>query len=62
MGQEVPFIEEQKHPYACRPLSLKRALRNMIENAVRYGKRARVSIEASETELLINITRCATLY
>jgi signal transduction histidine kinase len=55
MGQEVQFIEEQKHPYACRPLSLKRALRNMIENAVRYGKRARVSIEASKTELHINI-------
>jgi len=55
MGQEVQFIEEQKHPYACRPLSLKRALRNLIENAERYGKRARVSIEASETELHINI-------
>ncbi|MEN8218327.1 MAG: ATP-binding protein [Pseudomonadota bacterium] len=55
MGQEVQFTEEQKHPYACRPHSLKRALRNMIENAVRYGKRARVSIEASETELHINI-------
>jgi len=55
MGQEVQFIEEQKHPYACRPLSLKRALRNLIENAVRYGKRALVSIEASDTELHINI-------
>jgi len=55
MGQDVQFIEEQKHPYACRPLSLKRALRNLIENAERYGKRARVSIEIGETELYINI-------
>ncbi len=55
MGQDVQFLEEQKHPYACRPLSLKRALRNLIENAERYGKRARVSIKLGETELYINI-------
>jgi signal transduction histidine kinase len=29
--------------YACRPVALKRALRNLIENAVRYGGNARVS-------------------
>jgi signal transduction histidine kinase len=31
--------------YACRPLALRRAFRNLIENAVRYGARARVGLE-----------------
>lgn len=32
-------------PYACRPVSLKRAVRNLVENALRYGGCARVRIE-----------------
>lgn len=28
----------------CRPVALKRAVRNLVENAVRYGARARVSV------------------
>jgi signal transduction histidine kinase len=32
-------------PYPCRPLSLKRAVRNLVENAVAYGKRARVALD-----------------
>ena len=30
---------------SCRPVSLKRALRNLIENAVVHGERARVRLE-----------------
>ncbi|MGF7055219.1 signal transduction histidine kinase [Bosea sp. OAE752] len=30
----------------CRPDALKRAVRNLVENAVRYGERARVSVRA----------------
>jgi signal transduction histidine kinase len=30
---------------SCRPVGLKRALRNLIENAVAYGHRARVALE-----------------
>jgi signal transduction histidine kinase len=33
--------------YRCRPDSLRRAVRNLIENAVRYGERARVSLGTS---------------
>ena len=32
-------------PYACRPVALKRALRNLVENAVRYGGAARLRAE-----------------
>jgi len=31
--------------YACRPVALKRALRNLVQNAVRYAGAARVGVE-----------------
>jgi signal transduction histidine kinase len=34
-------------PYRCRPAAIRRGLRNIIENAVRYGERARVTLEQS---------------
>jgi signal transduction histidine kinase len=37
----------------CRPVGVKRALRNIIENAVAYGGRARVSVEHKEGEVAI---------
>ena len=40
---------------SCRPVSLKRALRNMIENAAAYGHRARVALEESAGEFAIHI-------
>lgn len=31
----------------CRPVAMRRALRNLVDNAVRYGRRAAVSVSAS---------------
>jgi signal transduction histidine kinase len=45
MGKDVTCVEAGRLPYACRPVGLKRALSNLIENAVTYGERARVRIE-----------------
>jgi signal transduction histidine kinase len=45
LGQDVAFAGPERAPYACRPVSLKRAVRNLIENAVAYGERARVTLE-----------------
>ena len=45
LGQKAAFTEGQETIVACRLVSLKRALRNLIENAVRYGEEARVSLE-----------------
>lgn len=42
-GGAVAFADAPPLPYPCRPVSLKRALRNLIENAIRYGERAEVS-------------------
>ena len=44
LGQDVKFLESEKIVYRCRPDALRRAFRNLIENAVRYGERARVSV------------------
>jgi signal transduction histidine kinase len=55
MGQDVAFQGPERSPYRGRPSSLKRALSNLIENAVTYGARARVSLEASDHEWRILI-------
>ncbi|MFG1398720.1 ATP-binding protein [Roseixanthobacter pseudopolyaromaticivorans] len=44
LGYAVTFTEGQKISYRCRPDALRRACRNLVENAVRYGERARVSV------------------
>jgi signal transduction histidine kinase len=44
LGFDVTFSESHKINYRCRPEALRRALRNLVENAVRYGERARVSL------------------
>ncbi|EIP97246.1 signal transduction histidine kinase [Opitutaceae bacterium TAV1] len=45
IGQEVQFADGHRIPFRCRPDGLKRALTNVIENAVRYGHRARVRLD-----------------
>lgn len=49
-------IEHEQVELICRPVSLKRALRNLIENAVNYGGAAQVSlIDSPQAPLLIRI-------
>jgi len=55
MGMEVKFESTKKTPYTCRPIGLKRAIRNVIENAVSYGGRARVTLQQNDTEFRIVI-------
>ncbi len=52
-GSDVRFAEAGRLPFACRPVALKRAIRNLIENAVAYGKRARVALEEHGAELRV---------
>lgn len=44
LGHPVEYAEGKKAAYRCRPNGLRRAVRNVIENAVRYGGLAQVSI------------------
>lgn len=55
IGQDVRCAETERLPYPCRPVGLKRALRNLIENAVTYGDQARVRTERTKENLLIII-------
>ncbi len=43
-GQEVTYVGPAKCDVVAKPLSLKRALVNLMDNAVKYGARARVSL------------------
>ena len=54
-GADVRFSGPGKTPYRCRSLSLKRALRNVIENATRYGERARVKLSQDADGLRIQV-------
>ena len=56
LGQDVQFNPEtDRLPWNCRPVALKRVLRNLIENAVRYGDLAVVTITDGPENLCISI-------
>jgi signal transduction histidine kinase len=46
-GLDVTMTQSAPVSIECQPAALKRALTNLIENAVKYGKRARVSLTTS---------------
>ncbi len=54
-GEPVELGATQRTPLALRATWLRRALRNLIDNAVRYGERARVSIEREASQAVIRV-------
>ncbi len=54
-GLDVRYSETQALHYHCRPVSLKRALTNVIENAAAYGDRARVAVSSLDTAYEITV-------
>ena len=55
LGQNVTICDGPKVLYRCRPNSLRRAIRNLVENAVRYGERATVSVVRTADSLDIMV-------
>ena len=57
LGQDVDFDNGQtdRLPYNCHPMALKRVFRNLAENAVRYGDRARLTVTTSATDYCISV-------
>ena len=55
LGQDVQFIDGDPIIVSCRLVSLKRAIRNLIENAVKYGEQAKVSLQSSDIHAIILI-------
>jgi signal transduction histidine kinase len=53
--QDVTYDGPDHLEMDVRALSLRRAVRNLIENALHYGDRARVSLERVGAEILIRI-------
>lgn len=47
LGAEVRLEPASRLPYPCRATALTRAIRNLVENAVRYGERARIRLTAN---------------
>ena len=55
MQRDVSYTENGRLLYRCRPNSLKRAVRNLVENAVIHGKSASVSLTATPKDLHITV-------
>ena len=51
LGQDVDFAETERLPLRLRPNLMRRAVRNLIENAVKFGGNARVRIDATAREV-----------
>lgn len=55
MGADVTATVPERLDLTVRPTALRRALRNLVENAMRYGERARVSVETAGHEIVIAV-------
>ncbi|CAN5444624.1 hypothetical protein BH10PSE12_BH10PSE12_23750 [soil metagenome] len=56
LGAPVDLVEGERIIGSVRPQLIRRALRNLIENAVKYGERAHVSVSRSDGALQICVT------
>jgi signal transduction histidine kinase len=54
-GLDVTLTPAPSTAIRCRPTALKRALRNLLDNAVKYGTRARVALRDTGPEAEITI-------
>lgn len=55
LGHRVELIADGHVPYNCRPISIRRCFTNLIENAVKYGKRARIILSTEPAGVVIRI-------
>ena len=53
LGRDIAVAESGRVLADCRPAALRRALRNLMENAAAYGGRAAVRIERDDAELRV---------
>jgi signal transduction histidine kinase len=54
-GMPVKMDPVESIPYDCRPDALKRAIRNLLDNAVKYGKTASVAVQTTPKAIEILI-------
>ena len=54
-GFKVSFKASGRCPYWCRRVSTRRCFANLMENAVKYGQRADVTLETGASEIVVRI-------
>ena len=54
-GQPVRYAGPDRQRLACRPVALRRALTNVIDNAVQYGGSAEVTLRAEPDALVLTV-------
>ncbi|MET0025413.1 MAG: ATP-binding protein [Sedimenticola sp.] len=55
LGWKVSLDSAELSPYRGRPLALKRCFSNLVENAVRYGDEAHITVEESQEQVTVSI-------
>jgi signal transduction histidine kinase len=55
LGQQVEIQGSVTRPLMAYPQALKRCISNVLQNAVKYGKRANIVVEDSERELRVSV-------
>lgn len=59
LAREFPAVafstNLRTHRYLCRPVALRRAIRNVLENAVTYGSKVQLSVNSEEDGVSIEI-------
>ncbi|MCJ2010459.1 ATP-binding protein [Methylobacterium sp. J-092] len=55
LGRDVTLSAPEALPFAGRPDALRRALDNLVENAVRYGRRARLALDRDGADVRIRV-------
>ncbi|GBD42727.1 Osmolarity sensor protein EnvZ [bacterium HR40] len=55
LGGDVTLADSPPVVLRCRPDAVRRALRNLVENALRYGQRGRLAVEATAEEVRIAV-------
>ncbi|SEN22706.1 Signal transduction histidine kinase [Sphingomonas gellani] len=56
LDQDVSFAEADRLPLRLRPSLMRRAVRNLVENALKYGGSARVRIDAAADRVAIVVS------
>ncbi len=55
LGRPVMFDNPGPFSFRCRPFGLKRAIRNLVENAIQYGGEVTVKLSQTDTGMRIDI-------
>lgn len=56
MGTEVPYRGPDHRAFLGRPVGLKRAFANLVDNAVRYGVKPKIDLHQEDASIIVSIS------